>query len=481
MRPVGRRPCFRPAPVVTAIACAAVLALAGITAVGGAATTAGTASGIDLRLDFETGDTSQFSGLECPDPQTQLEVYRDGSGYPSPRQGRYAARFSETARDVWAGNGLVRCLAARYDTGESAGDDYYYAFSLAVPASGLGDNLLWELHHPGSLYRLPGCGVAPLALIAKSGGLRFRIATGNCTVGSGYSYWDPDISIPGLAVAPRATWVDLVVHVSFSESNGSVEVWHRTGAGPFPLAPQLARHGIPTLPYADSAGVHGVSLYTELGLYTGSAAYSGSDTVYLDGYRRGTSLAAVLAEFPNGAATPGASPAVVAASAPISGRPGSGGTVAGTASSRPGSVPPTIVQSIQGGQTLRGTVTWTAEPSTRVKQVVFAMDDNRTSVLDVSPPYSLSLDSTRFANGAHTVGLTVTLLDGTVVWRPYQLGVVTIDNGAPEKSSGSDPADAGHPSSLGPRRHGQRTDEQPRGGEWHGGQHDGARRDARRG
>ena len=237
-----------------------------------------TASGIDLRLDFETGDTSQFSGLECPDPRSQLEVYGDGSGYPSPRQGRYAARFSETARDVWAGNGLVRCLAARYDTGESAGDDYYYAFSVAVPASGLGDNLLWELHHPGSLYRLPGCGVAPLALIAKSGGLRFRIATGNCTVGSGYSYWDPDISIPGLAAAPRATWVDLVVHVTFSESDGSVEVWHRSGAGPFPLAPQLARHGIPTLPYADSAGVRGVSLYTELGLYTGSTAYSGSDT-----------------------------------------------------------------------------------------------------------------------------------------------------------------------------------------------------------
>ena len=126
-------------------------------------------------------------------------------------------------------------------------------------------------------------------------------------------------------------------------------------------------------------------------------------------------------------------------------------------------------------------MTWTAEPSSRVKQVVFAMDGNRTSVLDVSPPYSLSLDTTRLANGAHTVGLTVTLLDGTVVWRPYQLGVVTIDNGTPEKSSGPDPAEAGHPPSLGPRRRGQRRDEQPRGGEWHGGRYDGARRDARRG
>ena len=481
MRPVGRRACFRPAPVLAAVAFAAVLVLGGVAAVGGAAPTVVTASGIDLRLDFETGDTSQFSGLECPDPRSQLEVYGDGSGYPSPRQGRYAARFSETARDVWAGNGLVRCLAARYDTGESEGDDYYYAFSVAVPASGLGDNLLWELHHPGSLYRLPGCGVAPLALIAKSGGLRFRIATGNCTVGSGYSYWDPDISIPGLAAAPRATWVDLVVHVTFSESDGSVEVWHRSGAGPFPLAPQLARRGIPTLPYADSAGVRGVSLYTELGLYTGSTGYSGSDTVFLDGYRRGTSLAAVLAEFPNGTAPAAPSPAVVAVGASSSGRPGVGGIVAGTPTSQPGSSLPTIVQSIQGGQTLRGTVTWTAEPSSRVKQVVFAMDGNRTSVLDVSPPYSLSLDTTRLANGAHTVGLTVTLLDGTVVWRPYQLGVVTIDNSTRERSSGPDPAEAGHPPSLGPGRRGQRRDEQPRGAEWHGGRYEGARRDARRG
>ncbi len=478
MRPVERRPRSRPAPVLASVAFAVVVALGCIAAVGGAATVVAPTSGIDLRLDFETGDTSQFSGLECPDPETQVEVYGAGAAYPSPRQGRYAARFSETARDIWAGNGMVRCLAARYDTDESAGDEYYYAFSLSVPASGLNDNLLWELHHPSSLYRLPGCGVAPLALSARSGGLRFRIATGNCTVGAGYSYWNPDIPIPGLATVPRSTWIDFVVHVSFSESDGIVEVWHRTGSGTFPATPQLARHGIPTLPYSNTANVHGVSLYTEMGLYTGRTDYSGSDTVYLDGYRRGTSRAAVLAEFPNGAPTPTASPAVAVPSAPIGGRVG---VVAAPASSPLTASPPTIAQSIQGGQTLRGTVTWTAVPSSRVKQVVFAMDDNKATNADGSPPYSLSLDTTRFANGAHTVGLTVTLLDGTVVWRPYQLGIVTIDNSVSQEGTGPDSARVEHPPLQGPQQRGQRSDEQLPDRERHGGRHDRAARNVRRG
>jgi hypothetical protein len=253
--------------LVAALALVLCICVAGRAADASAATS----PAVDLRLDFETGDGSQFSGFECPHPGTQFGVYDETStSHPTPRQGRFAARFSETAADVWPGNDMVRCLGARYDSGESAGDDRYYALSVYIPATGLSDNLLWELHHPSSLYNLPGCGVAPLALVVRNGRLAFRIATGNCTVGSGYAYWQPGIELPGLQSLPRSTWVDVVMHVVFSEhDDGRVELWYRTGLGAFPALPQLARYGIPTLPRADSAGVHDVTLYTELGLYPG--------------------------------------------------------------------------------------------------------------------------------------------------------------------------------------------------------------------
>ncbi len=87
-----------------------------------------------------------------------------------------------------------------------------------------------------------------------------------------------------------------------------------------------------------------------------------------------------------------------------------------------------IVQSIRAGQTLRGTVVWKAVPASPVRQIVFAMDGNKVTQVDASPPYEYVLDTTKLANGEHTLGLTVTRPDGTIVWRPYQIGTVTIDN-----------------------------------------------------
>jgi hypothetical protein len=470
-----------------------VLVLALLAALGALAipATSGATDGINLRLDFETGNSSQFSGLECPHPATQLQVYTAGTpGYPAPRQGTYAARFSETPNDVWSGNNMVRCLGARYDSGETTGDNYYYGFSLYIPTTGLGSNLIWELHHPSSLYSLAACSVAPFAVLATStGGLQFRISTGNCTVGSGYAYWYPHISLPGLESAPRGAWIDFLVHIAFSETNGTTEVSYRVGNNPWPATPQLARYGIPTMPYANSVNVHNVKLYTEMGLYTGYTPYTSSDAVFLDGYRRGTSRDSVMAEFL------GSAPLVVApvvSSVPVvSGSAEDGGVVSSTAgvwsnsptsfgyvwqSSRDGGAtwqavagatssavplvdglvgarvrsvvtatnsagsasavsaatavvaPPSIVQSVVAGQTLTGTVDWTATPSVAVKQVVFGLDGNTVTYTDTGAPFAYQLDTTKLANGTHTLGLTVTLLDGTVVSQPYQIGTVTVSN-----------------------------------------------------
>ncbi len=115
---------------------------------------------------------------------------------------------------------------------------------------------------------------------------------------------------------------------------------------------------------------------------------------------------------------------------------GAGGTVQanepgtfarGTNSTEP--IMPRVVQNITAGQTLKGSVTWTATPSASVAQVVFALDGNTTTFTDTSPPYEYVLDTTTLANGTHRLGLTVTTLYGDrVVWEPYQIGTVTVDN-----------------------------------------------------
>ena len=87
-----------------------------------------------------------------------------------------------------------------------------------------------------------------------------------------------------------------------------------------------------------------------------------------------------------------------------------------------------IVQSIHAGQTLRGTIVWRAVPAMPVKQIDFAMDGNKINHIDTTAPYECTVETTKLSNGEHTLGLSVTLLDGTVVWRPYQIGTVTIDN-----------------------------------------------------
>ena len=95
---------------------------------------------------------------------------------------------------------------------------------------------------------------------------------------------------------------------------------------------------------------------------------------------------------------------------------------------RPSADPNAVRQSIRAGQVLRGTVVWTAVPGSGVRMIVFAMDSNKVTHSDSKPPYAYVVDTTRLANGRHTLGLTVTRSDGTVVWKPYQIGAVTIDN-----------------------------------------------------
>lgn len=116
----------------------------------------------------------------------------------------------------------------------------------------------------------------------------------------------------------------------------------------------------------------------------------------------------------------------VATSVPLGRRVAGAPPPAKTATGQTG--PPSISQSIRAGAVLGGVVVWTVTPSSPVKEVVFAMDSNAETHVVRTPPYRLRLDTTRYPDGRHTLGLTVTLLDGTVVWKPYQIGTVTFRN-----------------------------------------------------
>ena len=275
------------------------------------------ASASEVSGSWEGGGFAPFSALECPHPSSQFQLVTSPT-----REGSHAARFNITGADVWPNTGTVRCLAAKYDTGETTGMDSYFHVSMYIPSPGISSNLIWELHHPSELYNLSKCGVAPFAITTDGKGLEFRIATGDCKVGQGWSNWESGIKIPGLNPYPTDTWIDVVVHIRFSEaSDGLVEVWGRSANNPWPASPQVTRSGIPTMPYASSQGVHNVKLYTEMGLYPGYSGYNGNDTIYLDDYRRESSLASAEGSSGSGGtpAAAAAAPAAAPAPAPASG------------------------------------------------------------------------------------------------------------------------------------------------------------------
>ncbi len=254
---------------------------------------------VNETLDWETGNTSQSTGLECPSDS------KDFSIVTSPvRGGRYAAHFHVDPTSALWNNDMPRCLATLYNSGETTGNEYYYGFSVYIPAN-IRSSLLWELHQPSSIYSVSGaCSIAPFALHAESwgslNGLYFRIATGDCSPSmAGYPNQEMDIPLPNLDPEPLGKWIDFVVHIKFEESNtGIVELWDRVGGNPYAL--EITRSGIPTTQYCSSCGVHNIALYTEMGVYSGTLNPGENIDSYMDEFHRGASFADVA---PGGSAS----------------------------------------------------------------------------------------------------------------------------------------------------------------------------------
>lgn len=267
----------------------------------------------DMNLDFESDAVA--SNVSSYQAFTSIERYNShqnavvSSPVRAPRV--HSGYFEVHPGDVWSGNNTVRTLANR-TTGETVGQEYFYAVSFYIPSSvnPIRNNLIWELHHPSSLYNLSGLGVAPHAIhLRDDGGMKVmcRVATGNGVVGSGWSTWYPNNP---LGTVVYDTWMSVLVHLVLTEANaGTVEYWFdNTGTVDSSFGsgtPDFSLYNVPTMPFCNSAGVHNVSLYTEMGLYTGSGSTDKQSIVYISGaWRRTTKANAVATLIGDGGTTP---------------------------------------------------------------------------------------------------------------------------------------------------------------------------------
>lgn len=247
-----------------------------------------------LALDFEPGDFSRFSGVEqgsAAQSVIQGAIVRAGFGTK-------ACKFSNIPGVYWFGNGSMRSLAARYDSHETVNQEYWYSGSIRIPSvNGLSgySSLLWELHHPASLYNLKNLGVAPHAIYFDGTNLRGRLQTGLGTVGSGYAHISSPII---LATPPTNQWIDIIIAIKFTEANDGYVKWYIDPTGTATFGAPVQETGIPTMPFTSS--IHNVLLYNEQGIYNNSgtnATQSTTSSYYSMGWRRVLSFVLAVAEF----------------------------------------------------------------------------------------------------------------------------------------------------------------------------------------
>jgi len=208
------------------------------------------------RLDFETGDLSQYDSTQRAGDD-RLRVVR------SPRrQGRYAARFEGRAGDTQAATTGIRAeLIAERDGGREVGpgDVRWYRWSTLFPRSyALSDH--WQTFIQ---WKNDGTGSPPLAMTVNGNEILLSGGEQNAF----HEFWKAPID--------RGRWHDFVAHIRWAArpKRGFVELWHN-GRRVVP------RTRTATL-YRDDDG-RPISNYLKVGLYR-SSAIRRTQVLYHDG------------------------------------------------------------------------------------------------------------------------------------------------------------------------------------------------------
>jgi hypothetical protein len=225
--------------------------------------------------DFETGDLSQWRGLQAKDP-SRVTLESDVV-----RQGRFAARFEVRPGDnnvAGSGSGERADLLIHNSTTEGVeGSEQYWAWSTYFPAdfdAPMGGwNVFVGFHHTGKT------GQSPVHFFVDDRKtIKMRVMGGN--------FEHPVKRYFTLARLTKGRWYDFVFHVKWSSDPriGFVEV----GVNRLRI---VRRTSIPTL-YV------GMGVYLKQGFYR--RAYAGTSVVIQDGMRRGSTLNEVAPRVRNG-------------------------------------------------------------------------------------------------------------------------------------------------------------------------------------
>ena len=279
----------------------------------------------------EFGSSSIWPGFTCDGSMQFVQSPSDAFARDSVvrRHGPYSARVHARS-DGYFGYGqdctrlLTQAVVASSVANETQGSEGWYAFSIRLPMSFptlRGWSTVWEFS--GDHWTHPAYGMLPLDIRDDSFSVIFHTGL---TPNPGSPSFDPAYNRserllgPG-AVRPftKGVWHDIYFHVVWSAGRqGDVTprftLWHREETGTWaklysnepnsgaliqrPVHPTLmynARYGTP-----GENGTNGLH-YGNIGLYR--PAPGPTVDLWLDGFRRRQSEAAILAEFPGSGPT----------------------------------------------------------------------------------------------------------------------------------------------------------------------------------
>lgn len=233
--------------------------------------------------DWETGDASQWSSNHW---NQSLPLSEQFAVVADPvRQGNFAARFTVRPGDKFASTSGERSEVVYNGANEVEGDDLWYAWSTLFPAdwstpTGWSIFAQWHSFYPVS---------PPISFNMKGERIQVNFNTGS--VDSGGASVKPVFPITDSL--ERDVWNDFVVHIVWSGTNGSLEVWHRTGDNPF--VKKVDAVGLPTMQVKD--GVPSAN-YLKIGFYRNDDP-TRVNVLYQDGFSRATTPADLAPAFGN--------------------------------------------------------------------------------------------------------------------------------------------------------------------------------------
>jgi hypothetical protein len=254
------------------------------------------ASPSNATVDWRSGFEQSYSPWQGLQHQEDKPLSDSFNYVTSPvRSGSYSAQFIvKHGYGPYGGERTELCCGPQ---GEGApGTEHWWAWSTYFPTDWV------QPYHWGMFFQLhAGDDMPPaIALDAGADGAWLNVRTG--LVNPNTVDWSYGSFPQVLTTLSKGHWNDFVLHVSWSKTDGTIELWHRLPGEAWAKVANLTH--IPTLQYYSDG--HVGQIYTKLGLYRGSYCSSPSpgcssslgvqptNTLYQDAFVRGASFDEVV-------------------------------------------------------------------------------------------------------------------------------------------------------------------------------------------